>query len=51
MLYERAMGAVVARLTLREYEAPADGLPREYVPARRERATRRFAELLDPSAT
>ncbi|MEA2627060.1 MAG: acyl-CoA dehydrogenase [Candidatus Binatota bacterium] len=37
----------VARLILREYSPPADGIPTEHVPTRRERARRRFAELLD----
>jgi acyl-CoA dehydrogenase len=37
----------VARQLLRGYEAPADGVPSEYVPARREAARRKFAEILD----
>ena len=32
---------------LRAYEAPEDEIPTEYVPARREAARRKFAELLD----
>jgi acyl-CoA dehydrogenase len=32
---------------LRDYEAPADGIPSEHVPTRREAARRQFAELLD----
>jgi acyl-CoA dehydrogenase len=39
--------ASVARQVLRGYEAPADGIPSEHVPARREAARRQFAELLD----
>jgi acyl-CoA dehydrogenase len=42
---------VVARLTLRGYEAPEDGVPSEYIPRRREEATRRFAHLLDLTTT
>jgi acyl-CoA dehydrogenase len=37
----------VARLVLRDYSAPADGVPTEYVPARREAASARFATLLE----
>ena len=37
----------VARQILRGYEAPADGVPTEHVPARREAARQRFAELLE----
>lgn len=40
----------VARQILRAYEAPEDGLPTEYVPARREAARRKFAELLATAA-
>ena len=39
--------ASVARQILRGYEAPADGVPSEYVPVRREAARVRFAEALD----
>src|SRR2546421_3459888 len=38
--------ASVARQILRGYEAPADGVPSEHVPTRREAARRQFAELL-----
>jgi acyl-CoA dehydrogenase len=37
----------VARRILRGYEPPADGLPSEYVPARREVARAKFAEILE----
>ena len=37
----------VARRVLRGYEAPADGVPTEHVPTRREAARAQFAELLD----
>jgi acyl-CoA dehydrogenase len=37
----------VARRILREYEAPADGVPSEHVPTRREEARERFADLLE----
>jgi acyl-CoA dehydrogenase len=37
----------VARQILRGYEAPADGVPSEHVPARREAAQRKFAEVLE----
>jgi acyl-CoA dehydrogenase len=37
----------VARQILRTYTAPADGLPTEYVPKRREAAMRKFADILD----
>ena len=37
----------VARQILRGYEAPADGVPSEHVPTRREDARRRFADLLE----
>ena len=36
----------VARQVLRGYEAPADGVPTEFIPARREAARRRFADVL-----
>jgi acyl-CoA dehydrogenase len=36
-----------ARQILRRYVAPADGVPTEHVPSRREAARRRFAHLLD----
>lgn len=39
--------ASVARQILRGYEAPADGVPTEHVPRRREAAQRKFAELLE----
>jgi acyl-CoA dehydrogenase len=39
--------ASVARQVLRGYEAPADGVPSEYIPVRREDARRRFASLLE----
>jgi acyl-CoA dehydrogenase len=38
--------ASIARQILRGYEPPADGVPTEYVPARREAARTQFAELL-----
>ena len=37
----------VARQILRGYEAPADGVPTEHVPTRREAAAREFADLLE----
>ena len=37
----------VARLILRDYAPPADGVPTEHVPTRREAARERFAWLLD----
>ena len=37
----------VARRILREYEAPADGVPSEHVPTRREEAREKFADLLE----
>jgi acyl-CoA dehydrogenase len=40
--------SVVARLILRDYEAPADGVPTEHVPTRRAAALRKFAGRLDP---
>jgi acyl-CoA dehydrogenase len=39
--------ASVARQVLRGYEAPADGVPTENIPARREQARRRFADVLE----
>jgi acyl-CoA dehydrogenase len=36
----------VARQVLRRYEPPADQIPTEHIPARREQARQRFAELL-----
>jgi acyl-CoA dehydrogenase len=39
--------ASVARQILRGYEAPADGVPSEHVPTRREAARERFAGLLE----
>jgi acyl-CoA dehydrogenase len=39
--------ASVARQILRGYEPPADGVPSEHVPTRREAARRRFADLLE----
>ncbi|TCK22818.1 acyl-CoA dehydrogenase family protein [Pseudonocardia endophytica] len=43
--------AVVARSVLKDYSAPEDGVPTEYVPRRREAALRRVAELLDLATT
>jgi acyl-CoA dehydrogenase len=37
----------VARQILQGYEAPADGVPSEHVPTRREAARRKFAHLLE----
>jgi len=37
----------VARQILRGYEGPADGVPSEHVPSRREAARARFADLLE----
>ncbi len=37
----------VARLILRGYQPPPDGVPTEHVPTRRERARERFADLLE----
>ena len=37
----------VARHVLRGYEPPADGIPTEHVPTRREAARRKFADLLE----
>jgi acyl-CoA dehydrogenase len=37
----------VARQILRGYEAPADGVPSEHVPTRRDAARARFADLLE----
>jgi acyl-CoA dehydrogenase len=39
--------ASVARQVLRSYEAPADGVPTEHIPTRREAARARFADLLE----
>jgi acyl-CoA dehydrogenase len=39
--------ASVARQVLRGYEPPADGVPTEHIPTRREAARREFAHLLD----
>jgi len=39
--------ASVARQVLRGYEPPADGIPSEHIPTRREAARRQFAELLE----
>jgi acyl-CoA dehydrogenase len=39
--------ASVARQILRGYEAPADGVPSEHIPTRREAARAQFAHLLD----
>jgi acyl-CoA dehydrogenase len=39
--------ASVARQVLRGYEPPADGVPTENIPARREQARRRFADVLE----
>jgi acyl-CoA dehydrogenase len=36
----------VARQVLRRYESPADQIPTEHIPARRERARQKFAELI-----
>jgi acyl-CoA dehydrogenase len=36
----------VARQVLRGYEAPADGVPSEHIPTRREAARRQFTDLL-----
>ena len=37
----------VARRVLRGYRAPADGVPSELIPARREAARRQFADVLE----
>ena len=37
----------VARQILRGYEAPADGVPSEHIPTRRDEARRKFAHLLE----
>lgn len=37
----------VARQILRGYEAPADGVPSEHIPTRREAARRQFADVLE----
>jgi acyl-CoA dehydrogenase len=39
--------ASVARQVLRGYEPPADGVPTQHVPTRREHARQQFAELLE----
>ena len=39
--------ASVARQVLRGFQAPADDVPSEFIPARREAARRQFADLLD----
>jgi acyl-CoA dehydrogenase len=39
--------ASVARQTLAGYEPPADGVPSEHIPTRRDAARRRFAQLLE----
>jgi acyl-CoA dehydrogenase len=39
--------ATVARLILRGYEPPADGVPSEHVPTRRAAAREKFADLLE----
>jgi acyl-CoA dehydrogenase len=40
----------VARQILRRYEAPADGIPTEHVPTRREAAVQKFAEILEAAS-
>ena len=40
----------VARQILRDYTAPEDGLPTEYVPKQREAALRKFADVLAPDS-
>ncbi len=42
---------VAARLTLKDYRPPPDGVPSEFMPNRRDKAARRFAELLDMVST
>ncbi len=39
--------ASVARQVLRGYEAPADAIPTEHIPTRRDAARTKFAELLE----
>jgi len=39
--------ASVARQILRGYEAPADGIPSEHIPTRRDAARQKFAEILE----
>ncbi|MGH2909459.1 MAG: acyl-CoA dehydrogenase family protein [Solirubrobacteraceae bacterium] len=39
--------ASVARQVLRGFRAPADGVPSEFIPARREAARRQFADMLE----
>jgi acyl-CoA dehydrogenase len=36
-----------ARLVLRDYSPPPDGVPRDHIPTRREAARQRFARLLE----
>jgi acyl-CoA dehydrogenase len=43
--------ATVARLVLRGYEPPPDGVPTEHVPTRREDAQRRFSDLLEAATS
>jgi len=38
---------VVARRILKDYRAPEDGVPTEYIPRRREESVRRFAAMLE----
>lgn len=40
----------VARLILRDYQPPLDGIPTEHVPTRRQAAQQRFAHLLEASS-
>jgi acyl-CoA dehydrogenase len=40
----------VARQLLKAYDAPADGIPSEHVPTRRDAALRKFADVLDTAA-
>jgi acyl-CoA dehydrogenase len=40
----------VARRVLRGYKPPANGVPSEYVPARRADGLQRFADLIDLAA-
>ena len=39
----------VARTVLKDYSAPADGVPTDHVPTRQARAREKFAELLENS--
>lgn len=41
----------VARLILRDYQPPADEIPTEHIPSRREAALQRFAHLLESTST